>query len=214
MRRASSGACKPIDVTNLQSVATPFSSAFSTATSTAWGSLSPPTAWRFQSLAMAMAKMPLPQPTSTALAVSAGSSVASISRQPRVVACVPVPKAMPASISRGSSPAGTPSRAWLGWTQNGPTRKGRKERWFSATQSMSGSSSHCQLRSVAAATLALSPWPKISMRHGPSRDTSWLVTMKPNSDNGSNSRSRASRWLAGTTRQAFQPFPWPLKPPR
>ena len=33
----------------------------------------------------------------------AGSSVASISRQPRVVACVPVPKARPASILSGSS---------------------------------------------------------------------------------------------------------------
>jgi hypothetical protein len=42
--------------------------------------------------------MPLPQPTSTAFTVVAGSSVASSPRQPRVVPCVPVPKARPASM--------------------------------------------------------------------------------------------------------------------
>ena len=84
--------------TNRQRSPTPFSAAFSRATSTASASLSPPITGRCHSLAMAIAKMPLPQPTSTALAVSARSSVASSSRQPRVVACVPVPNAMPASI--------------------------------------------------------------------------------------------------------------------
>ena len=38
-----------------------------------------------------------------------------------------------------------PSASCEGWTQNGPTWNGWNERWFSATQSFSGSSSHVQL---------------------------------------------------------------------
>ena len=182
------------------------------ATATVSASLSPPSTGRCHSLAMAMARMPLPLPTSIALTVSRGSSVASNLRQPRVVACVPVPKARPASMRSGSRPAGMPSATCEGWTQNGPTSKGRKERWFSATQSVSGSSSQCApgASRSAASTLSLAPSPKISMRHGPSRETSRLVTTNPSSARCSSASSQGRRSIAGTTNDAFQL----LTPPR
>ena len=162
-----------------------------------------------------MARMPLPQPTSTAFTVSAGSSVASISRQPRVVAWVPVPKARPASMRSGSRPAGRPSLTCEGCTQKGPTAKGRKERWFSATQSMSGKASQrqsgtarpsaCAAASIAAVTSASSPSPNTSMRQGPSRETSQLATMKPSSPSRSSSRiSQSARCAAGATKPALR----------
>ena len=57
------------------------------------------------------------------------------------MACVPVPKASPASMRSGIAPPGTGSVACEGCTQKRPTRNGWKERWFSATQSVSGSTS-------------------------------------------------------------------------
>ena len=55
-----------------------------------------------------------------------------------------------------------------------------------------------------------SPSPKISMRHGPSRETSRLVTTKPFSARCSSACSRAARSAAGTSSQAVQT----LTPPR
>ena len=132
-----------------------------------------------------MARMPLPLPTSTALTVSAGSSVASISRQPRVVACVPVPKARPASILSGSSPAGMPSAMCEGWTQNGPTAKGRNERWFSATQSVSGSSSQRGSGASPSAALTFSLAPHRRSRCTTARRArlrGWSRRSRPRSD--------------------------------
>jgi hypothetical protein len=94
-----------------------------------------------------------------------------------------------------------------GWTQNGPTWKGWNERWFSATQSLSGSVSQVH----PAPSAGLRPSPKISIRHGPSRDSSRLVTTNPSSAKCSSEVSLAARSFAGTSSQAVQP---PLTPPR
>ena len=68
-----------------------------------------------------MASTPEPQPTSSRLPRSACS--ASSSRQSRVVACAPVPKARPGSITTVSAPCGGGSHG--GPIQSRPTATGR-----------------------------------------------------------------------------------------
>ena len=197
--------------TKRQRSPTPFSTAFSRATSTASASLSPPITGRCHSLAMAIAKMPLPQPTSTALAVSARSSVASIFRQPRVVACVPVPNAMPASILSGSRPAGMPAGVMRGMDPE------RARRRTAGTSAGSRPPNPCRPAPPSASRRRSpprprpsSPSPKISMRHGPSRETSRLVTRSPSRRDAPAPASREARSAAGTSSQAVQT----LTPPR
>ena len=59
---------------------------------------------------------------------------------------------------------------------------------------------------VAVAGTGRSPSPKISIRHGPSRESSRLVTTKPSSARCSSACSSARRRSAGTSRQAVQPL--------
>ena len=134
-----------------------------------------------------------------------------VSRQPRVVACVPVPKAMPASISIGSS-AGR--HAISGCATDGP-RRARPGRAGTSAGSRPPSPSRAALpRSSRRASAGRSPSPKISIRHGPSRESSRLVTTKPSSARCSSACSAARRFVGGDVPPGRPPLPWAVMPPR
>ena len=93
----------------------------------------------------AKASRPVPVPTSAMFVNSQPlpARISSCSRQPAVVACWPVPKARPASISNAVAPAGMPRR-WVGvWTKKRPARIGWSPAWLIVTQSASPSASMC-----------------------------------------------------------------------
>ena len=154
---------------------------------------------------MAMARMPLPQPTSTALAVSAGSSVASSSRQPRVVACVPVPKARPASMRKRQQAGRHALGDVRGMDPERPDGEGPERALVlrhpvdvgqaPPTPSRLGDAERLRRRFDRASTRAALPSPKTSMRQGPSRETSRLVTMNPSSASRSSSSASQARAL-------------------
>ena len=82
----------------LKRSATPLRAAFSPAVRTHMGSMSTPSAESAPNFSAAMARMPEPVPMSSTRSPPL-TRLSSVSRQSEVVSCVPVPKAMPGSMT-------------------------------------------------------------------------------------------------------------------